>query len=136
MTRRNASRGAQDEPIRAHRGCGLDQAEEEIGAGEQRPIQQAIGAGTRRCAHDVGGRLLRAEAERGQHFGAEIDGENLDDCERERDAEDDEREVRNQLGDIRAEDVGQEAADVGEDGAAFLAIGHKPKINQAPMIQT
>ena len=35
--------GAQDEPIRAHRGGGLHQPEEEIGAGEERPVQQPIG---------------------------------------------------------------------------------------------
>ena len=78
---------AQDEPIRAHRGSGLHRPEEEIGAGEERPVQQPVGARTRRCFHDVRGGLFCAETERGQHVGAEIDGQDLDDRERQRNAE-------------------------------------------------
>ena len=61
--------------------------------------------------------------ERGQHVGAEIDGQDLDDRERQRNTENDKREIRDQLRHVRGENVGEEIADIGEDGAAFLDRG-------------
>ena len=47
----------------------------------------------------------------------------MDDRERQRDAENDEREVRDSSGTFGGQDVGEELADIGEDRAAFLDRG-------------
>ena len=68
--------------------------------------------------------LLDAETEGGQRVGPHVDGQDLDRRERQRDREQREREVRDQLGNVVRQDVGQELADVLEDGPALFDRVH------------
>ena len=82
--------------------------------------QEPIVAPAGRSSHHGPARWLRTETERGDHVGAEIDGENLDDGQRERDPRERERQVRHQLRNVRRQDVRQELADVVEDGTSLF----------------
>ncbi len=98
----------------------FERAEEEVSAGEQAAGEQAFGSRPWPTLHDVGRRFFGTQGKGRQHVGAEIDGENLDHGQRQRDAEQHEGEVGNQLGDVRGQDVGDEFADVFIDRPAFL----------------
>ena len=76
--------------------------------------------GAGRALHDVRRGFLRAEGERREQVGAEVDGQDLHDGERQRDAEQDVAQVGDQLRYVGGEDVGDEVADVLEDGAPLL----------------
>ena len=110
----------QDEEEDRHRRGGLQHAQPQVGARQQRPGDQRFAGRPRREPHDPAMRPFGAERQRRQHVGAEVDGEDLDHGERQRDPEEHEGEVGNQLGDVRGEDVGEELADVLEDRAPFL----------------
>ena len=74
----------------------------------------------RRPAHDRRVRRFRPETERGYMSVPEIDRQDLDDGQRQRNARERKGEVRDQLRDVRGQDVGQELPDVLEDGAPFF----------------
>ena len=98
----------------------FQRAEEQVGAHQQPPVEQPFAAQPRRAAHGAWVGFFRAERQRGQHVGAEIDREDLDDGQRQRDPEQHEGKVRHQLGDVGGEDVGEELAQVVEHRAPFL----------------
>ena len=76
--------------------------------------------GPRRLAHQAGVGALGSQRQRRQHVGAEIDGENLDDGQRQRNPEQHEGQIGKQFGNVRGQDIGQEFADVFEDCPPFL----------------
>ena len=68
-------------------GSCLQRPEPTVGARQQCPGEQALVRATRRLAHHRRIGRLGAERQRRHHVGAEIDGENLDDRQRQRDAQ-------------------------------------------------
>ena len=64
----------------------LQHAEEQISAGQQAPRQQPFAARAGRALHHGRVGLFRAQRQRRQHVGAEIDRQDLDDGERQRDS--------------------------------------------------
>ena len=110
----------QDEEERGHCRNGLARAKKHVRPHEQPGRQQTILAAPRRTLHHPAIRRFRAEAEGRHHVGAEIDSQNLNDREGERHPRKREGQIRDQLGDVRRQDVGQELPDVLEDGAAFF----------------
>jgi len=74
--------------------------------------------------HDRRIGFLGTQCECRQHVGAEVDGEDLDDGQWQRNAEQDEGQIGHQFRNVRAEDVGQELPDVFEYRAPFLDRRH------------
>ena len=87
---------------------------------EQPGSQQAIPPAPGRALHHARIRRLGAEPQRRHHVGAQIDRQDLHHREGERHPRERERQIRHQLGDVRRQDVGEEPADVLEDGAALF----------------
>ena len=52
--------------------------------GSRGQLKQSLGAARRRALHDAGSGRSAASARAGQHVGAQVDGENLDDGQRQR----------------------------------------------------
>ncbi len=69
-------------------------------------------------------RRFRAERQRGDHVGAEVDGEDLRDRQGERHAEQAVAQIRDDFRHVAHQDVGGELANVGVDGPPFLDRVH------------
>ncbi len=110
----------QDEEEASQRTECFERTEKQIGTRQQCRRQQPLAARTRRPIHDLGMGPLGAQRQCRKHVCAEVDGKDLDHRQRQGNAQQHIGQVRNQLGDVRSQNVGEELADVVEHRASFL----------------
>ncbi len=109
-----------DVEVGGHAGQRLEHPQKEVGPDQHAAGEQPLGLGPGRSLHNGGGRSFRTEGQGREQVGAEIDGQDLHDGQRQGDIEDDVTEVGNQFRDVGGEDIGAEAADVFKDTAPLL----------------